>query len=101
MPTVKDLIDQVATQGDEAAREARNAGRVPSLRAPSAPAPRPLRKKSQSVTTSLPPGAQLLVDSQVGGLLGSTRSEVLRFIVVSWLTSNAASLAAIRKEQKK
>jgi hypothetical protein len=38
--------------------------------------------------TTLPPGAQALVDSLVGTFIGGNRSEVLRFIVVSWLSDH-------------
>lgn len=37
---------------------------------------------------TLPPGALALVDDLVGSFLGANRSEVLRFIVISWLTEH-------------
>lgn len=76
------------------------AKQLPSDRAPSAPAPKRLRLKSQAVTTSLPPGAQLLVDDAVGSFLGATRSEVLRFIVVSWLSDHHALLKSIGERKR-
>lgn len=75
---------------------------VPSQRPPSAsPAPRPLRLKSNQVSTSLPPGAAVLVDALVGTFYGSTRAEVLRFIVISWITANHATVCAVAQPEKK
>jgi hypothetical protein len=61
------------------------------------PAPRTLRLKSDAVSTSLPPAATALVDSLVGTFYGTTRAEVLRFIVQSWLTTNIAAVSAVGK----
>jgi hypothetical protein len=73
---------------------------LPSQRPPSAPkAPRPLRLKAVQASTNLPPGAGLLVDSLVGTLYGSTRSEVLRFIVLSWITEHYATALAVGKKK--
>lgn len=72
---------------------------LPSQRPPSAPkAPRPLRLKAVQATTNLPPGAGALVDNLVGTLYGSTRSEVLRFIVLSWITEHYATALAVGKK---
>lgn len=49
---------------------------------------------------TLPPGARALVDSLVGTFIGATRSEVLRFIVASWLTEHIATVEAIGKKQE-
>lgn len=74
---------------------------LPSQLPPSArKAPRTLRLKSEALSTSVPPGAAALVDSLVGTFYGSTRSEVLRFIVVSWITEHHAAVCAVRKEQE-
>jgi hypothetical protein len=74
---------------------------LPSQRPPSnsKKAPRPLRLKSEALSTSVPPGAAALVDSLVGTFYGSTRSEVLRFIVVSWITEHHATVCAVRKKE--
>jgi hypothetical protein len=73
---------------------------LPSERPPSASkAPRPLRLKSEALSTSLPPGAALLVDSLVGTFYGSTRSEVLRFMVVSWITEHHEAVLAVGKKE--
>ncbi len=73
--------------------------KLPSQRPPSAPkAPRPLRLKSQQAVTTLPPGAHALVDSLVGSFLGGTRSEVLRYIVLSWITEHYATALAVGKK---
>jgi hypothetical protein len=75
---------------------------LPSQRPPSAPkAPRPLRLKAVQATTNLPPGAGLLVDSLVGTIYGSTRSEVLRFIVLSWITEHHATAIAISESRRR
>ncbi len=77
-------------------------GKLPAQRPPSAPkAPRPLRLKSQQCTTTLPPGAHALVDSLVGTFYGSTRSEVARFIIVSWLHGSMASVTQVLEKQKR
>ena len=75
---------------------------LPSQRPPShsQKAPRPLRLKSEQVALSLPPGAAALVDSLVGSFCGSTRSEVLRFIVVSWITEHHAAACAVGKKDR-
>lgn len=74
---------------------------LPSQRPPSAPkAPRPLRLKAVAAATNLPPGAGLLVDSLVGTLYGSTRSEVLRFIILSWITEHYATALAVGKKDR-
>lgn len=54
------------------------------------PAPKHLRLKSNGVATTLPPGALALVDSLVGTFIGNTRSEVTRYMVISWLTEHIA-----------
>lgn len=46
----------------------------------------------------MPPGAAALVDGLVGTFYGSTRSEVLRFMVVSWITEHHAAVRAVLKE---
>lgn len=73
---------------------------VPTQSAPGPRAPRPLRLKSASMATSLPPGAQLLVDALVGSFLGSSRAEVLRFMAVSWITDHHAAIKAIIESKK-
>ncbi len=73
---------------------------LPSQRPPSAPkAPRPLRLKAVQATTTLPPGAGALVDSLVGTFIGSTRSEVLRFIILSWITQNHTTALTVGKKK--
>jgi len=52
------------------------------------PTPKGRAKVKGMAGLALPPGSLLLVDSLVGTFLGNTRSEVLRFIVASWLTEN-------------
>lgn len=55
------------------------------------------------VGTALPPAAVALVDSFVGSFIGATRSEVLRFIVVSWLTEHhslAQDLSAAKSDSE-
>jgi hypothetical protein len=59
------------------------------------PAPRRLRLRKGMVGFTMPPGAATLVDGLVGTFLGSTRSEVLRFIVVSWITDHHAEIKQI------
>jgi len=54
---------------------------------------RPRLRKGMGMT--LPPGALAIVDSLVGTFLGSTRSEVLRFIAVSWITDHHAGIQQI------
>lgn len=72
---------------------------LPSELPPSArKAPRRLRLKSEALSTSVPPGAAALVDGLVGTFYGSTRSEVLRFMVVSWITEHHAAVRAVLKE---
>jgi len=39
------------------------------------------------------------VDNLVGTLYGSTRSEVLRFIVLSWITEHYATALAVGKKK--
>lgn len=74
---------------------------LPSQRPPSArKAPRPLRLKAEALSTSVPPGAAALVDSLVGTFYGSTRSEVLRFIVVSWITEHYAAVGAVSRKKE-
>lgn len=51
--------------------------------------------------TTLPPGAQMIVDSLVGSFLGNSRSEVLRFIVISWITEHHAAVKAIGVDRDK
>jgi hypothetical protein len=59
------------------------------------PAPRRLRLRKGMVGFTMPPGASTLVDGLVGTFLGSTRSEVLRFIVVSWIADHHAEIKQI------
>lgn len=59
------------------------------------PAPKRLRLRKGMVGTTLPPGALALVDALAGTFLGSSRSEVLRFIVVSWITDHHAEIKQI------
>lgn len=66
----------------------------------SMPAPKRLRLKKGMVGTTLPPGALALLDSMVGTFLGSTRSEVLRFITVSGLTDHIVVARDITKDRK-
>lgn len=54
----------------------------------SAITPKRPRLRKRMVGCTLPPGALLLLDSLVGTFLGATRSEVLRFILLSWLTEH-------------
>lgn len=63
-----------------------------------APAPRKPRRPRGMVGCTLPPGALVLVDAMVGTFYGNTRSEVLRFITVSWLTEHIAAVSAITKD---
>jgi hypothetical protein len=77
---------------------------VPTQVAPGPRAPKRLRLKSASMATTLPPGAQLLVDSMVGTLFGSTRAEVLRFMAISWISEHYAAVKQLvdaSKEQRK
>lgn len=67
----------------------------PSTKPTHTPAPKRLRLKNLQASTTLPPGAHALVDDLVGTFIGSTRAEVLRYIVVSWVTSNAVTARAI------
>jgi hypothetical protein len=66
----------------------------------SAPAPKKPRRPKRMVGLTLPRGAQVLVDALVGSLLGNSRSEVLRFIVVSWITDHYAAIGQIMKKEK-
>lgn len=65
------------------------------------PAPRRLRLKHGVHGTTLPPGAGRMVDALVGGLLGATRSEVLRFIIVSWLTDHHGTVSALMNDGRR
>lgn len=65
------------------------------------PAPRTPRKRRSMVGYTLPPQALTLVDGLVGTFYGSTRSEVLRFITVSWLTTNIAAIREIAKDYER
>ena len=56
-------------------------------------APKRQRFPKDMVGLTLPEGALVMVDSLVGTFFGSTRSEVLRFIVVSWICENRALVA--------
>lgn len=77
-----------------------SAERLPTQRSLGAPkAPRPLRLKAVQASTNLPPVAGALVDNLVGTLYGSTRSEVLRFIVLSWITEHYATALAVGKKK--
>ena len=58
-------------------------------------APRTPRVNKDMVGVKLPPGAIAIVDSLVGTFLGATRSELLRFIVISWLADNMTEIAEI------
>lgn len=59
------------------------------------PAPKRRTKPKGMVGATLPPGSLALVDSLVGTFVGNTRSEVLRFIVASWLTQNITLVGQI------
>lgn len=59
------------------------------------PTPKGQKKAKGMVGTTLPPGALYLVDSLVGTFVGNTRSEVMRFIVASWLTENLTVVKVI------
>lgn len=54
------------------------------------------------VGCTLPPGALAILDSLVGTFLGTSRSELTRFIVVSWITDHHTeikNIAEARAEQ--
>ena len=59
------------------------------------PTPKRLRLKKGMVGHTLPPGVLVLVDSLVGTFLGNSRSEILRFITISWLTDHHAEINRI------
>lgn len=52
------------------------------------PAPKRLVPAKNMVGTQLPEGATAIIDALAGSYLGKTRSEVLRFIVLSWITEH-------------
>lgn len=62
------------------------------------PAPKKPRLKRGMVGTTLPPGALALVDSLVGTFIGGTRSEVIRFMVISWITGHIATIRELGKQ---
>ncbi len=64
------------------------------------PAPKRNVRPKGMVGATLPPGALVLVDSLVGTFYGNTRSEVLRFIVASWLTQNITMVQAVGKREE-
>jgi len=60
--------------------------------------PKIANKPKGMVGTALPTGSLALVDSLVGTFIGNTRSEVLRFIVASWLTQNITIVKAVGRD---
>jgi len=64
------------------------------------PTPKFYRLRKGMVGTTLPPGALMLVDSLVGTFLGSTRSELLRFIVIEWLVTHHLEVKEIAESKK-
>ena len=67
--------------------------KVPTLSTLEHPAPKRARLRKGMVGLTLPPGALKIVDGLVGTYVGSTRSEVLRFIVISWIVEHPISHA--------
>jgi len=65
------------------------------------PAPKHLRLRKGLVGTTLPPGALAIVDSLVGTYLGSSRSEVMRFIALSWITDHHLQLKTLAEQVKR
>lgn len=72
------------------ARKAMTIGSLTTAAAPKRPRPR-----KGMVGTTLPPGALALVDSLVGTFIGGTRSELLRYIVISWITNHYTEIKSI------
>lgn len=52
------------------------------------PAPRRSVPRKEHSGFTLPPGALAVVDSLVGTFIGATRSEVMRFMIVSWIVEH-------------
>jgi hypothetical protein len=46
---------------------------------------------------TLPPGALAMVDSLVGTFIGGTRSEVVRFMTISWISDHHAFIHQLGK----
>lgn len=70
--------------------------KIPSVAALSTkPAPKRNRLRKDMMGLTLHPAALAIVDSLVGTFIGSTRSEVVRFIVVSWITDHQTSIKDI------
>lgn len=59
------------------------------------PAPKRLVPQKGMAGLTMPPGALAQIDALVGTFVGSSRSEVLRFIVVSWLVEHHTEINAI------
>jgi hypothetical protein len=64
------------------------------------PAPKRPRRRRDMVGLTLPPGALALVDALVGTFVGSTRSDVLRYVVISWLTDHHAFVRDVTAETR-
>lgn len=73
--------------------------KVPSVAALSTkPAPKRNRLRKGMMGLTLHPAALAIVDSLVGTFIGNTRSEVVRYIVVSWITDHQALIKNVEMQ---
>lgn len=64
------------------------------------PAPKRPTPRKDMIGTTLPPGARELVDALVGTFIGRNRSEVVRFIICSWITEHHTGIKQIAESRR-